>query len=115
VSDEGQHGCGVKQSPGGLADRFRDFPEPPISVDPGEEALNDPPLWMNGKADLILRLTDDFDFRSFSQRPTKIWPGGISSRPAVKKLTPATAFIISTENDIFIVTRRLKRVSVSNI
>lgn len=52
----------MKEGLGGLNARLGIFPEAAVSADPGKEALyNNPPLWMHGKADLILRLVDDLD------------------------------------------------------
>ena len=51
--DEEHDGGSVEEGRGRGDGSFEVFCEPPVSIDPGEEALDDPAPGLNRKADLI--------------------------------------------------------------
>jgi hypothetical protein len=59
--DEEHDGGGVEEGSGGIDGGFDVFGEASVSVDPGEEALDDPSSWEDDEADLIGDFPDDFD------------------------------------------------------
>src|SRR5829696_8798516 len=57
-----QHdGGGVEEGTRGGEGRFRIFPEPPVSADPGEEAFDHPSARVDREADLVAGFSDDLD------------------------------------------------------
>ena len=52
-----------------------------VASKPGKALFNHPPLWMNGKADLIRRLTDDFDGDACGVSNTFTGVGRVGERP----------------------------------
>ena len=58
---EEHDGGGVEEGLGRGDGRFEVLGEPPIAIDPGKEAFDDPPPWQHLEADLVGDLPDDFD------------------------------------------------------